>query len=151
METALFFLVGALIGLVFVWSILRRYLYQQPIIPSKREAFPKGTPALESGVARQAYIDSIRWDGEIYCASCGSTLTRIPTQSDWYAMPRYDPKTGRTLTEVERFGPTGLMVCAKDMEMSRLSAFHRSPQSYFKNMDKPDHALYYVDQPPLAA
>ncbi len=118
---------------------------------SKQKAFPKGTPALESGVARQAYIDSIRWDGEIYCASCGSTLTRLPVQDNWYALPRYDPKTGRTLTDVERYGPTGLMVCERDYEFAKTSIFHRSPQAYFKQMEKSDHALYYVDQPPLAA
>jgi len=109
-----------------------------------------GVPLI-SDSKRKAYIESIRWKGEIYCPACKSTLKRVPIQEKWYETPSYDPFTGATLSFVQQHGPIGLMVCSLDEEprMSILSYSGPSFQKQFSDMDRPRHGMYYVDTPPL--
>jgi len=103
-----------------------------------------GVPLI-SDSERKAYIESIRWKGEIYCPACKSTLERVPTQEKWYETPSYDPFTGVALNFFQQHGPTGLMVCSSVPK----PILGRSFQEQFRAMARPRHGMYYVDTPPL--
>lgn len=120
-------------------------------VNSARKPLGQPPPPMAPSGKRAAFIESIRWKGEIYCRNCGSVLKRVPVAQDWYKEPRYNPMTGAELSEVERYGNEGLMVCA-DFEERRLSmmlSFRASFQTNFADMHIPDHGMYYTDKPPL--
>jgi hypothetical protein len=100
----------------------------------------------------QEYLERIRWKGEIYCQACGSPLRRVPCDRKWYNLPSYNPMTGAKLTDTQRFGSTGLMVC-EQYEAGRSAApifgAAVSFQDYFADLRVHDHGMYYVDKPPL--
>jgi len=108
---------------------------------------------------RLDFIESIRWDGEIYCGRCKSPLIRVPADKYWYDMPFYNPKTGAMLSYQERFGELGLMVCEKwedarksSMMVEMVLSGNRTFQKAFEQMNPGlvmNHGMYYVDKPPL--
>ena len=118
---------------------------------------PAEPPMTRSARNRQKFIESIRWEGQIYCQKCGSTLCRVPTMKYPSEVPGYDPFTGRALSDIERYGPCALMVCEKYEESRRrmppVSSYMWSPprsfQSFFEDLQRPDHGMYYTDKPPL--
>jgi hypothetical protein len=116
--------------------------------PSK--ALPDSAPPPDPG---DGFREAIRWKGEIYCQRCGSVLERVPISTRWFEAPIFDPFTGGPLTNEQRFGPTGLMVCAKweKDRMDPVSIPYRlpSPQQQFAKGERSDHGMYYTDTPSI--